>query len=76
MYAGVGNVTINETETILVDDWNYLQNALKLYKNFTDNPQKTKYLKNLLLWVFLKERTGILPKRYKDAKQAFDKVSL
>ena len=74
MYGKVENVIIHPEERILVDDWNYFLNAMKLYKEYTENPEQKKMLKNLLVWVLLKERTGVLPKRYKDAKQDFDKV--
>lgn len=31
-------------------------------------------LDNLMVWSYLKDRTGFLPKKYKDAKLEFDKV--
>jgi hypothetical protein len=72
MFGDIKNVTVKLDEIILVDDWDYFTNALKLYKNYATSQKRG--LKNLLLWVFLKDRTGLLPKRYKEAKQDFDKV--
>ena len=61
-------------ELILVDDWDYLTNATELYGNFVSNNKTA--LKNFLLWVVLKDRIGVLPKRFREAKQDFDKVNL
>ena len=74
MFKNLNNITINMNELILVDDWDYLKQALEKYENYTINNKRA--LKNFLVWVFIKDRTSALPKRYKDARQDFDKVSL
>ena len=61
-------------EPILVDDWDYLANATQLYGNYVNNNKKT--LKNFLLWVVLKDRIGVLPKKFREVKLDFDKVKL
>jgi hypothetical protein len=63
---------MDKSERILVEDMDYFTRALKVYKNvITYQPR---VLKNLLIWTLVKDKTGLLPKRYKDARLDFDKV--
>lgn len=39
------------------------------YKSFN-----LRELDNLMIWVFIKDRTTMLPKKFKDAKLEFDRV--
>ncbi|RNA08867.1 neprilysin isoform X2 [Brachionus plicatilis] len=54
IYQDVKNVTVDENEIVLVDDWNDL--------------------KNLLIWLFVKETIPFLPKAFQEAKLEFDKI--
>ena len=65
-------VTMNLDELILVNDIDYLKPALKIYQNAASFQKKE--LKNLLIWSIVKDKTGLLPKKFKDAKLDFDKV--
>lgn len=65
-------VKMGPDEIILVDDWDYLTNAVELYDEYINN-NKTAF-KNFLLWVILRDRSAELPKKFRDARQDFDKV--
>ena len=49
MFKGVENVTINKNETVLVDDWGYLVQAAKLYKEASLNKDKLRFFFTLLI---------------------------
>lgn len=72
MFKNIENITMDKSERILVEDMDYFTRALKVYKNvITSQPR---VLKNLLIWTLVKDKTGLLPKRYKDARLDFDKI--
>jgi hypothetical protein len=72
MFKNIENISMNKSERILVEDMDYFTRALKVYKNVTT--YQPRVLKNLLIWTLVKDKTGLLPKRYKDARLDFDKV--
>ncbi|CAF0711924.1 unnamed protein product [Brachionus calyciflorus] len=63
---------IHDNETILIDDWEYFEKATELFYNSTKTDRKN--LDNLIVWIFLKDRTTFLPKKFKDAKLELDRV--
>ena len=72
MFKTVQNVPMDKSERILVEDMDYFTRALKVYQNAVTS--KPRALKNLMVWTLVKDKTGLLPKRYKDARLDFDKV--
>ena len=75
LFSDFPKVGITENENILVEDSPYLGNFSELYKEYTTSKFNLKALDNLLVWSFLKPKTGFLPKKYKDAQLEFDKVN-
>lgn len=43
MFASVENVNITENETIIVEDWDYLVNAAKLYAEYAKTKKKFEF---------------------------------
>jgi predicted metalloendopeptidase len=73
IYKSFGNdLTIHVNETVLVDDWSYLESATQIYKEY--NATRRRDLDNLLIWKFVKEKVGLLSKNFKNIKQDYDKV--
>lgn len=66
------NLTITESESILVNEYKYLVNATALYKDSLVNNKET--LINLMIWSFVNSRSNYLPKLFRDARLEFDKV--
>lgn len=59
-------------ERILVDHIDYLSRALQVYQKAIIN--KKRALQNLFVWTLVKDKTGLLPQKYKDIRLAYDKV--
>lgn len=72
IFKNINSVKIDINEIILVEDIDYLTKATGLYEKYTKE-QKADF-KNFLIWAFAKDRSGLLPKRYKDARLDYDKV--
>ena len=47
MFTDIENVSINENETILVDDWDYVVNAAKLYQVMAKTNKRFKLKQDL-----------------------------
>ncbi|RNA08868.1 endothelin-converting enzyme 1-like isoform X1 [Brachionus plicatilis] len=67
------NISIDFDEQILIDDWEYIEQAVDVYHDALKN--RPKDLDNLMIWVFIKDRTTMLPKKFKDAKLEFDRIT-
>ena len=74
LFKDFPDVKVTNEERILVEDPAYLKNFTKIYTDSINDAQKLKTLDNLLVWSFVKSKTGFLPKTYRDAQQDFDKV--
>ncbi len=73
IYKSFGDdLTIHVNETILVDDWSFLESAIQIYKEY--NATRRRDLDNLLIWKFVKEKVGLLSKKFKNIKLDYDKV--
>ncbi|RNA08869.1 membrane metallo-endopeptidase-like 1, partial [Brachionus plicatilis] len=73
IFSEVNNVTINDTEPIIVDDFEYLS-FISDFINKADVLYKKSDLENLMVWSAIKNEVTSLPKKYMYAKQEFDKV--
>ncbi len=56
----------------LANEWYYLKNASTIFTDALNTNREA--LDNLMIWSFVKEKTGYLPKEFKDARLDFDKV--
>ncbi len=76
VFKDLDNIKITEDEVILVDDFDYIKSACKLYADLVKNPEDKKNLENLLIWILVKDVIGYLPKKFQIASLEFDKVFL
>lgn len=72
MFKDIENIAMNKDERIVVEHLNYFSRALKVYQ--TAVQQQPRALQNLFIWTLVKDKTGILPKKYKDIRLDYDKV--
>ena len=63
---------INANETILVEDWDYLEEAVKIYKEYNTTRQRD--FDNFCIWKLVKGKIGLLSKKFKNAKQEYEMV--
>ncbi|CAF0711928.1 unnamed protein product [Brachionus calyciflorus] len=73
IFNEIKNVTIDQNEPIVVEDFRYLQFISDLIDK-VDSTYKKSDLENLIVWSAIKTEITFLPKKYKEAKLEFDKV--
>ena len=66
---------INENETIIVDNWQYIVNAVDIYSNYSSSPARKRTLNNFLLYDVYTILSEALPIKYLEAKLEMTKVS-
>ncbi|CAF0964437.1 unnamed protein product [Brachionus calyciflorus] len=71
LFGAHPEVAVTENESLLVVDFGYLRGMLDIYQDALANNKDD--LHNLLIWSFLKPRTGFLPKKFRDFQLDFDK---
>lgn len=72
LFKGLAGLDIYENDVILVNDWNYITNAVEIY-NTLINENSRRDLDNLLVWIFVKGVLEYLPEKYNKATSGFKK---
>lgn len=73
LFRDIKNVTITNTEEILVDDLPYLERAVQIYADY--NGRRKRDMDNYLIWSYYKDKFQYLPKRFREIKNELDKVT-
>ena len=59
--------SLNKTETIIVDNWDYIVKAVDIYSSYAGSDKKGTLI-NLLLFDFIESFSASLPSKYLEAQ--------
>ncbi len=65
-------MTITENEVILVDDWKFVERAVKVFASL--NKANKRDLDNFLVWKFVREATPFMSRKFREVKLDYDRV--
>ena len=64
---------LNENETLIVDNWNYIAKVVDIYSSYSEGDKK-RTLNNFLLFDFFEYFSASLPDKYLEAQVSVKKV--
>lgn len=68
IYQNAG-VTLTENQTVSINELEFLRSAMTLL-----NSTKPRTIQNYFVWRFILSRTGVLPRRFRNVREQFDRV--
>lgn len=63
------NITLADTDIVTVSELEYIRNVSLII-----NQQSPRTLQNYMVWRFIMNQASIMPKRFRNMRQQFDKV--